>query len=71
MPILSTVQLLKVNSKTYTKGICPALHKPLKMSMIQTNLFTKLKQTHRLRKQTDGYQKGKARGRILTYPYYI
>ena len=27
--------------------------------MIQMNLFTKQKQTHRLRKETYGYQKGK------------
>ena len=27
------------------------------------NLFTKQKQTHRLRKQTYGYQRGKGRGR--------
>ena len=31
--------------------------------MIQKNLFTKQKQTHRLRKQNYGYQKGKMRGR--------
>ena len=29
--------------------------------MIQLNLFTKQKQTHRLRKQTYGYQRGKVR----------
>ena len=27
--------------------------------MIQMNLFTKQKQTHRFRKQTSGYQRGK------------
>ena len=27
--------------------------------MIQMNVFTKQKQTHRLRKQTYGYQRGK------------
>ena len=31
--------------------------------MIQMNLFTKQKQTHRLRKQTYGYQRGKLGGR--------
>ena len=31
--------------------------------MIRTNLFTKQKQTHRLRKQTYGYQRGKVGGR--------
>ena len=31
--------------------------------MIQMNLFTKLKQTHRLRKQTYGYQREKVVGR--------
>ena len=29
------------------------------LKKIQMNLFTKQKQTHRLRKQTYGYQKGK------------
>jgi len=32
--------------------------------MIKINLFTKHKQTHRLRKQIYGYQRGKVRGRI-------
>ena len=32
--------------------------------MIQMNLFTKQKQTHRHRKQIYGYQKGKVEGRI-------
>ena len=32
--------------------------------MIQMNLFTKQKQTHRLRKQTYGYQRGKPGGGI-------
>ena len=31
---------------------------------LQMNLFTKLKQTHRYRKQTYGYQRGKGRGGI-------
>ena len=31
--------------------------------MIQMNLFTKQKQTHRLGKQTYGYQRGKVEGR--------
>ena len=31
--------------------------------MIQVNLFTKQKQTHRHRKQTYGYQRGKGIGR--------
>ena len=31
--------------------------------MIQMNLFTKQKQTHRLRKQTYGYQREKVSGR--------
>ena len=31
--------------------------------MIQMNLFAKQKQTHRLRKQTYGYQRGKIAGR--------
>ena len=31
---------------------------------IQMNLYTKQKQTHRHRKQTYGYQRGKAGGRI-------
>ena len=31
--------------------------------MVQMNLFTKQKQTHRLRKQTYGYQRGKVQGR--------
>ena len=31
---------------------------------IQMNLFTKQKQTHRLRKQTYGYQRGKVGGGI-------
>ena len=31
--------------------------------MIQMNLFTKQKQTHRYRKQTYGYQRGKGLGR--------
>ena len=31
--------------------------------MIHMNLFTKQKQTHRLRKQTHGYQRGKVGGR--------
>ena len=30
--------------------------------MIQMNLFTKQNQTHRLRKQTYDYQRGKVRG---------
>ena len=30
--------------------------------MIEMNLFTEQKQTHRLRKQTYGYQKGKVAG---------
>ena len=39
------------------------------------NLFTKQKQTHRLRKQTYGYQREKVRGRDklgvgLTYTHY-
>ena len=32
--------------------------------MIQMNLFTNQKQTHRHRKQTYGYQRGKGRGEI-------
>jgi len=32
--------------------------------MIQMNLFTKEKQTHKHRKQTYGYQRGKVRGGI-------
>ena len=32
--------------------------------MIQMNLFTKYKQTHRLRKQSYGYQRGKEGGGI-------
>ena len=35
----------------------------LKKKMIQMNLFTKQKQTHRHRKQTYGYQRGKL-GRV-------
>ena len=31
--------------------------------MIQMNLFTKQKQTHRIRKQIYGYQRGKVGGR--------
>ena len=31
--------------------------------MIQMNLFTKRKEIHRHRKQTDGYQRGKRGGR--------
>ena len=31
--------------------------------IIQINLFTKQKQTHRLRKRTSGYQRGKRRRR--------
>ena len=31
--------------------------------MIEMNLFTKQKQTHRLQKQTYGYQRGKVGGR--------
>ena len=42
--------------------------------MIQMNLFTKEKQTHRHRKQTYGYQMGKVAGRDkslgLTYTHY-
>ena len=34
-----------------------------KKKMIQMNLFTKQKQTHRHRKQTYGYQRGKVGGR--------
>ena len=30
--------------------------------MIQMNIFIKQKETHRLRKQTDGYQRGKVEG---------
>ena len=33
--------------------------------MTQVNLFTKQKQTHRHRKQTYGYQRGKRRGRDI------
>ena len=36
----------------------------LKKILIQMNLFTKQKQTHRCRKQIYGYQKGKIRGGI-------
>ena len=42
--------------------------------MIQMNLFTKQKQTHRHRKQTYGYQRGKGRGGSLVLAdtnYYI
>ena len=35
----------------------------LNKKMIQMNLFTKQKQTHRHRKQTCGYQRGKVGGR--------
>ena len=34
----------------------------LKKKMIKMNLFTKQKQTHRLQKQTYGYQRGKVGG---------
>ena len=42
--------------------------------MIQMNFFTKQKQTHRLRKQTYGYKKGKGvkdklGGWVLTYTH--
>ena len=30
--------------------------------MIQMNLFTKQKETHRLKEQTDGYQRGNVEG---------
>ena len=33
--------------------------------MIQMNLFTKQKQTHRHRKQTYGYERGKGQGRDI------
>ena len=33
--------------------------------MIQMNLFTKQKQTHRLREQTYGYQRGRGGGGIV------
>ena len=32
--------------------------------MIQVNLFTKQKQTHRLRERIHGYQRGRVRGGI-------
>ena len=36
----------------------------MEKKMLQVNLFTKQKQTHRLRKQTYGYQRGKVGGGI-------
>jgi len=35
-----------------------------KQKMIQMNLFKKQKQTHRLRKQTYGYQKGRRKDKL-------
>ena len=35
----------------------------IEKEMIQTNLFTKQKQTHRLREQTFGYQGGRVGGK--------
>ena len=35
----------------------------IQKKLIQMNLFTKPEQTHRLRKQTYGYQRGKVGGR--------
>ena len=35
----------------------------IEKEVIQMNLFTKQKQTHRLREQTYGYQEGRAAGR--------
>ena len=37
--------------------------------MIQMNLFIKQKQTHRLRKQTYGYQRGKVVGRGINWEF--
>ena len=34
------------------------------LKIIQISLFRKQKETHRHRKQTHGYQRGKGRGRI-------
>ena len=55
MIILSEVSQRKTN-------IVMVIHEILK-KMIQINLFIKQKQTYRLRKQTDGYQKRKEEGR--------
>ena len=48
--ILSEVKQRKTNIISLIRGI---------KKMIQVNLFTKQKQTHRLRKQTYTYQRGK------------
>ena len=49
--MLSEVRQRKTSYVTYIWN--------LKKKMIQMNLFTKQKQTHRHRKQTYGYQRGK------------
>ena len=45
----------------------------LKKKMIQTNLFTKQKQTHRLREWTYGYQGGRVgkRGRLEIWDWHV
>ena len=53
MVILSEV------SQTKTNIICYHLYVESKKKMKQMNLFTKQKQTHRHRKQTYSYQRGK------------
>ena len=63
MPFAATWMDLKIIifsevSQRKTNIICYHLHVESK-KMIQMNLFTKQKQTHRPRKQTSGYQRGK------------
>ena len=54
--ILSEVHLTEKDKYHMISLICGI------QKLIQMNLFTKLKHTHRLRKQTYGYQRGKVGG---------
>ena len=60
---LPSKPLLKSHDTFLQTNIIYHLYVESKTQMVQMNLFTKQKQTHRLRKQMYGYQRGNVQGR--------
>ena len=67
MPFAATwmeLEILRLSHRK-TNTTLYDLYLDSKKKRIQMNLFTKQKQTHRHRKQADGYQRGKEPGRQI------
>ena len=74
MPFAATwvdleIIILSEVSQTKTNSIYHLYMESKKM--LQMNLFTKQKQTHRLQKQTYNYQKGRGRDKSRVWDLYL